>query len=84
MKFLDRENTLYRELMLLKVKVKSDEITKIKEIADISKAEIVVFNKDNMIIQITDTPVRIDAFLEIMQEFEVVEVCRTGVAGLED
>jgi len=83
-KFLDRENTLYRELMLLKVNVTSDQVTQIKEIADISKAEIVVFNKDNMIIQLTDTPVRIDAFLEIMQEFDVVEVCRTGVAGLED
>ena len=83
-KFLDRENTLYRELMLLKVNVTSDQVTQIKEIADISTAEIVVFNKDNMIIQLTDTPVRIDAFLEIMQEFDVVEVCRTGVAGLED
>ena len=82
--FLDRENTLYRELMLLKVKATKDDRSKIKEIVDICHAEIAVFNKDIMIIQLTDTPVRIDAFIDAMGEFDVIEVCRTGVAGLED
>lgn len=82
--FLDRENTLYRELMLLKVKAPKSVRSKIKEVVDICKAEIAVFSKDMMIIQLTDTPVKIDAFIEAMKEFDVVEVCRTGVAGLED
>ena len=82
--FLDRENTLYRELMLLKVKAGPDDRSKIKEIVDICKAEVAVFNKDAMIIQLTDTPVKIDAFIEAMSDFDVIEVCRTGVAGLED
>ena len=82
--FLDRENTLYRELMLLKVKAPKEDRASIKEIVDICKAEIAVFNKDTMIIQLTDTPIKIDAFIEAMNEFEVIEVCRTGVAGLED
>ena len=82
--FLDRENTLYRELMLLKVRAKGDDRYKIKEIVDMCNGEVAVFNKDNMIIQLTDTPVKIDTFIDAMSEFDVVEVCRTGVAGLED
>ena len=83
-KFLDRENTLYRELMLMKVNANKEERSKIKEIVDICDGEIAVMNSDSMIIQLTDTPVRIDNFIEIMDEFDVAEVCRTGVAGLED
>lgn len=82
--FLNRENTLYRELMLLKVKAPTEARAAIREIVEICNAEIAVFNKDVMIIQLADTPIRIDAFLEAMNDFEVVEVCRTGVAGLED
>ena len=82
--FLDRENTLYRELMLLKVKAPKSVRSQIKEIVDICKAEIAVFNKDTMIIQLADTPIKIDAFIDAMSEFDVIEVCRTGVAGLED
>lgn len=83
-KFLDRENTLYRELMLMKVNASKEERSKIKEIVDICNAEVAVINSDSMIIQLTDTPIRIDNFVDIMNEFDVVEVCRTGVAGLED
>ena len=82
--FLDRENTLYRELLLLKVKAPRSVRSKIKEVVDICKAEIAVFNKDVMIIQLADTPVKIDIFIDAMREFDVLEVCRTGVAGLED
>ena len=83
-KFLDRENTLYRELMLMKVNASKEERSKIKEIVDICNADVAVINSDSMIIQLTDTPIRIDNFVDIMNEFDVVEVCRTGVAGLED
>ncbi len=82
--FLDRENTLYRELMLLKVNAPKEVRSEIKEVVDICNAEIAVFNKDSMIIQLTDIPVKIDAFIDAMSDFDVVEVCRTGVAGIED
>ena len=82
--FLDRENTLYRELLLVKVTAPASKRAEIRELVEICKGDIAVFNRDNIIIQLTNTPVRIDEFLEALKDYEIIEVCRTGVVGLED
>jgi acetolactate synthase-1/3 small subunit len=80
---LNRENSLYRELLLLKVNATDKERTAIKEIVDIYRGKIVDLSRGSMIIELTGTPEKIDGFMDVIGVHDVVEVCRTGITGIE-
>lgn len=80
---LDTENSLYRELLLMKVNYDKEELSSIKEIVDIYRSKIVDLSKGSLIVEMTGTPEKIDGFLEVMHDYDVVEVCRTGITGIE-
>ena len=80
---LDEEYSLYRELLLLKVKAVPAQRAGIKEIVDIYRGKIVDLSSTSMIIELTGTPEKIDGFMDVISDYEVVEVCRTGITGIE-
>ena len=80
---LDMSNTLYRELLLLKLKVDEHERSAIREIVEIYRARIIDLSKSSMIIELTGSPEKIDGFMDMLDRYEVAEVCRTGVTGIE-
>lgn len=80
---MERENSLYRELILLKVKAGPAERTSIKEIVDIYRGKIVDLSKESLIVELTGTPEKIGGFLEVMQDYEIMDICRSGVTGIE-
>lgn len=80
---LDKRNSLYRELLLLKVSAGAEERPSIKEVVDIYRAKIVDLTKTGMIIELTGTPEKLNAFMDVIGDYEITEVCRTGVAGIE-
>lgn len=81
---LDSENSLYRELLLLKVHSTQAQRAGIREICEIYRAKIVALTLDSMIIELTGTPEKLDAFITVMEgDYNVTEVCRTGVSGIE-
>ena len=80
---LNRENAIYRELLLVKVNVQKEERSEVKEIVDIFGGRILDLSRNDMIVELTGSPEKIDAFLDVMWEHEIAEFCRTGVAGLE-
>lgn len=82
-KVLDMEQTLYRELLLVKLAADKNSRTSIKEIADIYRAKIIDLSKDSMVIELTGQPSKIDGFMEMLRGYEIVEVSRTGVTGIE-
>ena len=80
---LNRENSLYRELLLVKVSAGEAERTGIKEIVDIYRGKIVDLSRGSMIIELTGTPEKLDGFLDVMESYDITEVCRTGITGIE-
>ncbi|MBQ1489775.1 MAG: acetolactate synthase small subunit [Eubacterium sp.] len=81
---LNRENAIYRELLLVKVNVTEQaERSAIKEIVDIFRGRILDLSTDSMIVELTGSPEKVDGFLDVIYEHDVAEICRTGVAGLE-
>ena len=80
---LHGENSLFRELLL--VKVSADEKTRspIREIAGIYKAKIIDLSVDSMVMELTGEPEKIDAFLKILSSYRILEMCRTGITALE-
>ena len=80
---LNRENSLYRELLLIKVNAGEAERTGIKEIVDIYRGKIVDLSRGSMIIELTGTPEKLDGFLDVMEVYDITEACRTGITGIE-
>lgn len=72
----------YRELLLLKVMVDKKNRSALKEVVEIFRAKIIDLSKSSMIIELTGDPTKLDGFMELMEDYELVEVCRTGVTGM--
>ncbi len=79
---LERENSLYRELLLVKIEATKDSRTSIKEIVDIYRGKILSLSKNSMIVELTGAPDKIDAFMSMIDCYNVLEMCRTGVTGI--
>ena len=80
---LDQNNSLMRELLLLKIACDSSNRTELREIASIYKAKIIDLSPDSMVLELTGKPEKIDAFLTMFDGYEILELCRTGVTALE-
>jgi acetolactate synthase-1/3 small subunit len=80
---LSDSKTLSRELLLIKMDNGAGARTQLREIVDIYEAKIVDLAPGSMIIELTGAPQKIDAFLGMMKEFKIIEMCRTGVTAME-
>ncbi len=80
---LDVSKSVERELALIKIRTndiqKRDEII---QFANIFRAKIVDVSKNSLIIEITGTPDKIDAFINLVKE-DVMELARTGVLAMK-
>jgi len=80
---LDMSTALYRELLLVKIKTDKAERSAVCEIVEIYRAKIIDLSKSSMIIELVGSPEKIDGFMEMIDCYEITEVCRTGVTGIE-
>jgi len=83
-KELDPEDSVFRELALIKIRVSADGRQDIIALADTDtfQGKIVDVHKEAMVIELTGTPRRIDNFIELLDGYEILELARTGLAGL--
>jgi len=80
---LNPEHIVTRELALIKVnapntKARSD----ITNYADIFRARVVDVSSESLMMEITGTSEKIDAFIGLMKPFGIREVARTGITAL--
>jgi acetolactate synthase I/III small subunit len=72
-----------RELMLIKVSVRSpDDRVEIRQIAQDFRARIVDVHRDALIFEVTGDEGKMNAFVEQMRPFGIVELIRTGRVAL--
>ncbi|NLK77853.1 MAG: acetolactate synthase small subunit [Clostridiales bacterium] len=71
-----------RELILIKISAKPSQRQPLISIAEIFKAKIVDVTNDSMMIELIGSQSKLDAFLELLGEYEILELARTGITGL--
>lgn len=81
-KELKPENSVYRELALIKVKASTEERQGIMSVCDIFRAKVIDVSNESITMEITGAQSKIDAFLKMVENYEVLELARTGIAGL--
>ncbi len=81
--YIEDSKALKRELMLVKVKNDLDNHQRLLSALDIFKAEIIDYSVDSLCIEVTGTSEKLDAFIEMVRELGIIELCRTGVVALQ-
>ncbi len=74
--------SVYRELALIKVKASANERPGVIAIVDIFRAKIIDVAPESIIIEMTGDQSKIDAFINLLEGYEILELARTGIAGL--
>ena len=82
-KTLKPEMVVKRCLVLAKVKTTTKSRSEILEIANVFRAKVVDIAFNTISVEITGDVSKVDAFIELMEQFGIEEVARTGVTALE-
>jgi len=77
--FLDHVS---RELALIKVAIDSLRRREIIEIADVFKGRVVDISHETITIEVTGDSKKIDAIVNLLKNYEIVEMARTGRIAL--
>ncbi len=77
------DDCIKRELMLIKVAYNSATRADILSAVDVYRAKVIDYTKDEMCVEVTGDPTKMDAFIELMKPYGIIEMCRTGIVALE-
>lgn len=81
--YLDRDESLTRELLLIKIKNDPAYRQDVLSAVDIFRSKIIDYSTEALCIEITGETSKINAFIEILKPYGIIEMCRTGVVALE-
>lgn len=77
------ENSVARELALIKVGATPGNRNEIIQIVNVFRAQVVDISKDSMIIEITGDEKKVNALQEMLKDFGIKEMVRTGVIAVD-
>jgi acetolactate synthase-1/3 small subunit len=67
---------------MIKVKATAGERQGVISVADIFRAKIIDVSPESLIIELTGNQDKIEAFIGLLDGYEILELARTGIAGL--
>ncbi|MEQ2610165.1 acetolactate synthase small subunit [Eubacterium ventriosum] len=79
---LEPSDSVTRELILVKIKAEPEQRQQVISITEIFRANIVDVAKDSLMIEITGSQSKLKAFLSLVEDYEILELVRTGITGL--
>lgn len=81
-KVLAPEESVYRELCLIKISVSEQTRDSVINIANVFRASIIDVGNQSMVIELTGNQSKIEAFIKLLEGYEILELARTGITGL--
>ena len=82
-KKLEPGSSVTRELIMVKIRARDTERQPILNVTEIFHGKIVDVTHDSMVIELTGHQDKLDAFLDLLQGYEILELARTGITGEE-
>lgn len=80
---LDRHETVTRELLLIKVRNNPETRQDIMTAVEIFRSKIVDYSPSSLTIELTGEVTKINAFIELVKPYGIMEMCRTGIVAIE-
>ena len=81
-KVLKEGESVYRELIMVKVRANAAQRAEIISVADIFRAKVVDVEKESLMLELTGNQSKLEAFLNLLDGYEILELARTGITGL--
>lgn len=76
-------DSVCRELMLIKIRALPEHRQAIMAVTNIYHGKVVDVTRDSMIIELTGMQEKLEAFLNLLDDYEILEVASTGLTGME-
>lgn len=81
-KTLKEGQSVYRELMMIKVKANASQRQAISAVVEIFRATIVDVGKESLTVMMTGDKDKLEAIINLLEDYEILELARTGLTGL--
>lgn len=81
-KVLKEGESVYRELIMVKIRANASERAEVISLADIFRAKVVDVEKESLMLELTGNQSKLEAFLNLLDGYEILELARTGITGL--
>lgn len=81
-KVLKPDESVYRELIMVKIRVNAAHRSEVISLADIFRAKVVDVEKECLMVELTGNQSKLEAFLNLLDGYEILELARTGITGL--
>ncbi len=79
----DQDEAVSCELLLIKMENDPASRGDILAAAEAYEAKTVNYTRDAIIMQLTGDSRRVDDFINLMRDYKILEICRTGIVSLE-
>lgn len=79
---LDPADSLERELAIIKVSVDRESRSEVIQIVDIFRAKIIDVSQRSMIIEVTGDEDKVEAMIQLLRQFGIKELARTGKVSM--
>lgn len=73
---------IFRELLLVKLSAPEDKRSKIIEICSIYRGKVDDLKPESLVVEITGPSVKLDAFIEMIKPYGILEMARTGATAI--
>lgn len=80
---LSNDDAIKRELLLIKVRNSLENRSLIMDAVNVFRAKTVDYSAEALCFEVTGDSNKIDAFIENMKPFGIIEMCRTGIVAIE-
>ncbi|SHK47240.1 acetolactate synthase, small subunit [Selenomonas ruminantium] len=79
---LSEVDSIERELVMIKVRADKSNRAELIDIVNIFRANIVDVSQENVVIELTGQESKIDGIIEVLSDYEIIEIARTGAIAL--
>lgn len=79
---LNSGSSVSRELLLIKLRNDPDKRQELMTVSEVFRTKIVDYTNEDIIIEATGPSNKIDALIDVVKPYGILEMCRTGVVSL--
>ncbi len=83
LKELEESASVFRELLLIKIKAQKSEIPEIVDLTEIYKAKTVDIASGAMTLELTGRAAKLDSFIDVLKPYGIIEMARSGCSALQ-
>ncbi len=79
---MKRGESIYREMILVKIAAPRNVRAEIMSSVNVFRGKIVDMGLDSLTVELTGDPSKINAFIEFLGQYEILELCHTGLTAI--